>query len=111
MAVCTVLYLGSLLLTAYGVALQEADERAAVENMTPDDLLRELNVAAAHPGLAQGWFADRWAALDTEGRRTWIVRNIDGLRELRLVAGENGFAGFGQNLAFYMAQLDEYGRD
>lgn len=105
-AVCVVLYFGPLLLAAYGTALQEAEERAEVDALGPDDLVRELNVVAAHPALAEGWFADNWKRLTDDARRSWVERNIDPLRELRFAGGENGFAGLGVHLPMYLAEID-----
>lgn len=110
-AICAALYFGSMVVAAYGVALQESDERAAVEEMGPDELLRELNVASALPVLANGWFAENWKGLTAEERCSWVEQHIEQLRELRLAGGDNGSAGFGANLAFYVAQIDEYGSD
>ena len=104
--VCAALYLGSLMLTAYGRSLQEADLVAAIEAMGPHEIAGELDVIAAHPAVAHGWFGDRWKPITAQERHAWVQRNIAALRELRLVGGENGFAGHDLHLPMRLAEID-----
>lgn len=107
--VCATLYLGSMSLSAYGRTLQEADLVAAIEAMGPNEIAGELDVIAAHPAVAHGWFGDRWKQMSTQDRLGWTQQNITALREIRLAGGDHGFAGHDLHLPMRLAEIDQRG--
>ena len=104
--VCVALYMGSMMLTTYGRTLQEADLIAATEALGPDDIAGELDVIAAHPAVAHGWFGDRWNPMSVQERRRWVQQNIAALHELRQAGGDHGFAGHDLHLPVRLAEID-----
>lgn len=106
LTICTTLYLGSMALAAYDRSLQEAELLAENETISADDIIRELEVIAAHPALTQGWFGDRWKPMSPQERRGWVQQHIKALRRLRLAGGEEGFAGHDLQLPMRLAEID-----
>lgn len=106
LTVCAVLYLGSMALSSHGRSLQEADLVAANETIGAEEITRELEVIAAHPAFAHGWFGDRWKPMSTQERRGWVKENIRALRVLRLAGRDQGFAGHDLQLPMRLAEID-----
>lgn len=110
-AICLVLYLGSMMWSTHSASVRWEEEKAIVEALGPNEIVRELNIIGAHPALAHGWFGDRWKTLSDSERQKWAEQNITALHELRLIGGEHGFAGLDLQLPVYLASIDHNGRN
>ncbi len=95
----------------FGIASRRAAAQKAADDassMSPDDFLRIINAAAAHPVLGQGgWLATRWTAMDTPERRRWVDGNLQALRDLEARTEGSGIESLGVDLPSMLAVIDQ----
>ncbi|MBI1492037.1 hypothetical protein [Halocynthiibacter styelae] len=97
-------------LGAAGRETLDTELRENAAQITTDDMIRELNVIAAHPEMSMsGWLAQRWLPMSEPERREWVSSRLPALRELWLQGEEGGLHAFELELPQQLAIIDMEG--
>lgn len=102
-----VLYFFWWIVGTCGRAQADHDRNIRVEQMTVEDLKREMTIIAAHPEIsASGWIAQSWLPMTDAQRLTWVERHIERLRALWIETEEDPLQVIGTDLPQRLAAFD-----